>query len=201
MVRRNIDVALRYHEFVISLIVGRIACGTGGMPCLGWCCTAPGSPSNLHLGPDWAGQGLVTPLSPMAFPAIPGEQQIGEPIICDTGDRPDNWQAEQSPKPDVARRSQPNRDRAINPNVEPILRVEGVQPAPHVVHSDAEGGEHIWFKIDIAKIDRSGSGRAYKPIALPVDASITYGTFSVVPDCEFRDHRDFVFKTCRASDF
>jgi hypothetical protein len=32
MVRRNIDVAVRYHEFVISLIVGRIACGTGGMP-------------------------------------------------------------------------------------------------------------------------------------------------------------------------
>jgi hypothetical protein len=32
MVRRNIDVAVRYHEFVIGSIIMRFACGTGAVP-------------------------------------------------------------------------------------------------------------------------------------------------------------------------
>jgi hypothetical protein len=35
MVRRNINVASQYHEFVISLDIGRFACGTGESSTLG----------------------------------------------------------------------------------------------------------------------------------------------------------------------
>jgi hypothetical protein len=192
MVRRNINVAMRYHEFVIIVNVERFARRASLV-------LHSAAQPHKPLSAPWPARHVVGDLSPPAFPTIPGEQQIGKPIINDTHNRPDDWQAEQSPKPDVARCSEPNRDRAVNSRVKSVLSVDSMQPAPHVVYSDTEGGEHIRLKIDIAKIDCFGSDRANKPTALPVDASITYGTFSVVPDREFRDHR--TFKTCRASGF
>jgi hypothetical protein len=42
MVHRNINVAMRYHESVISLKTTQFARGTSGRPLQ--CCTAPGIP-------------------------------------------------------------------------------------------------------------------------------------------------------------
>ena len=52
MVRCNINGALRYHEFVISRIVGLVASGTGGFAALRLVLNGPRQAVGLHLGPD-----------------------------------------------------------------------------------------------------------------------------------------------------
>jgi hypothetical protein len=131
----------------------------------------------------------------MPFPTIPGVQHVSKSIVRDARNRPNNRQAEQPTKPDIARGSAPNRDRAVDPSIEPILGINGMQTPPHVVHSDAEGRERIRIEINVAKVDCARPGRANKPIMLPVNASVTHRAFGVVPDREFLGHHAFIFKT------
>src|SRR6266567_3218825 len=51
IVQRNMDVASRYHEYVIRLITGRFACGTGVISA-GSVLDGPWEPVGFHLGPD-----------------------------------------------------------------------------------------------------------------------------------------------------
>jgi hypothetical protein len=81
--------------------------------------------------------------------------------------------------------------------VEAIVGIDGMQPAPDVVDPEAEARERIRLQIDIAKIDRAGSGGANQPMLLPVDAGVTHRTFGVVPNREFLGHRIGIFETCR----
>jgi hypothetical protein len=83
------------------------------------------------------------------------------------------------------RRPEPNRDRAINPRIEPVLGIDGMQPAPYVVYPDAEAGERVRLEIDVTKLDCTGPGRSNQPVVLPVDAGVTHRTFGIVPNCEF----------------
>jgi len=124
MVHRNINVAARYHEFVISLIMMRL----------------PDKPADPIAGP-----------LPVALPSVPGVQKIGKPIVCDARHRPDHRQADQPPQPDVPRRPQPNRDRAIDPRIEPVLAIDGIKPAPDIVDPEAEAYERVRLEIDVAK--------------------------------------------------
>src|SRR6267142_4221922 len=168
MVHRNINVAARYHEFVISPIMMRL--------------------------PDKLADPIAGPL-PVALPAVPGVQKIGKPIICDARNRPDHRQANQPPQPDVPRRPQPNRDRAIDPRMEPVLAIDGIKPAPDIVDPEAEAYERVRLEIDVAKIDRAGSRGADKAIVLPVDAGVTDRTFGVVPNRELLGHHAVAFRT------
>src|SRR5215472_13123201 len=131
----------------------------------------------------------------MSLPAIPRIQQIRESIIHDARRRPDNWQAEQPPEPDVTRRSEPNRDRAVNPRVEPVVTIDSMQPAPHVIHSDAEARERVRLEIDVTEMDGARSGRANKSTALPIDARVAHRTFGIVPDYKLLDHQALKFES------
>jgi hypothetical protein len=169
MVHRNINVAVRYHEFVISVQIERLAQQSGFRSL------------------------------PAAFPAIPRVQQIGKPIVRDARDRPDHRQSDEPPEPDVTRRSKPDRDHAVDPGVKPVRGIDGMQPAPDVVDPDAEAGERIRLEIDVTKIDCARSSRANQSMLLPVNAGVTDRTFGVVPNCEFFHHHAIALDTCRAS--
>src|SRR6267378_4490921 len=139
---------------------------------------------------------LCRPL-PTALPAIPRVQQIGAPIVHDARNWSDHRQADQPPEPDVTGRSKPDRDRAVDPRVKPVLGIDGMQPAPDVVDPDAEAGQRIRLQIDVTKIDGAGSGRANQPMMLPVNAGVTDRTFGVVPNGEFFRHY-VVAQRCRS---
>jgi hypothetical protein len=169
MVHRNINVAMRYHEFVISPQIERLAQQSGFRSL------------------------------PAAFPAIPRVQQIGKPIVHDACDRPDHRQSDEPPEPDVTRRSKPNRDHAVDPGVKPVRGIDGMQPASDVIDPDAEPGQRIPLEIDVTKIDCTGSGCANQSMMLPVNAGVTDRTFGVVPNREFLGHHAVALDTCRAS--
>src|SRR5690242_5740775 len=113
MVRRNIDVASRHHKSVIRGINGQFVYGNSGM------------------------RGARIAL-PTTFAPIPSVKEIGEPIIGKSANHPNDRQAKQTAKPDVARRAEPDSDRAVDPRIEPALAVDGMQPAPYLVHSDTK---------------------------------------------------------------
>ena len=115
----------------------------------------------------------------MAVPAIPRVQQIGKPVVGEAGNRPDHRQADEPPKPDVAGRSQPNRDRAVDSRVEAIVGIDRMQPAPDVVDPKAEARERIRLEIDVAKVDRAGPGGANQSMpALHTGHLVLYQTVS-----------------------
>jgi hypothetical protein len=126
---------------------------------------------------------------PMPHPAIPREQQIGEPIVGKAGDLTKNRQAQEPPKPGLAGRCQPNRDRAVGADRKPALGVNRVQAPAHIVHIGAVACERVGLKIDVAEIDQTGPDRLNKPTALPRDAGITDRAFGIVPDRKFRTRR------------
>ena len=66
--------------------------------------------------------------------------------------------------------------------------VNGMQPAAHVLDPGAEAGEHVRLEIDVTELDHASPGRPDEPAVLPLDASVTDGTFGVVPDSERRTH-------------
>jgi hypothetical protein len=125
---------------------------------------------------------------PMPAPAIPGVEQIGEPIISDARNLMDHRQAEQAPEPDVARGSEPNCDRAVGADVQAAVGVNPMQPATHVLDPGAEAGERIGLETDVTKLDSAGPGRTGEPVALPLDACIADRAFRIVPDRQFRAH-------------
>ena len=160
MVHRNINVAVRYHELVIG-------------------------PINCAICP--INRPIHRTRLPTALPPVPTVQQIGKPIIGKGRNRPDHRQPDQPPEPDVTRRPQPDRDRAIDPRVEPVLGIDGMQPAPDVVDPKAEAGQRIRLEIDVTKIDRTGARRANQSMMLPVNAGVTDRAFGIVPDRELLD--------------
>src|SRR5580704_1062552 len=128
-------------------------------------------------------------LLPVSLAAIPGVEQIGEPVIAETGDLMNARQADQPGEPAVARGCAPDRDRAVGADEEAAIGIDAVQPAAHIRQGGAEAGERIGLQIDVAEFDSAGAGRAHQPAALPVDAGVTDRAFGIVPDRELRAHR------------
>src|ERR1700722_4320643 len=121
---------------------------------------------------------------PMSLPVVPSVEQIGEPVIAETGDLMNARQAGEPSEPAIARRRAPNGDRAVSADVETSVGIDAVQPPAHIRQGGAEAGERIGLEIDIAEFDHAGAGRAHQPIALPVDAGVTNRAFGIVPDRE-----------------
>src|SRR5579862_803290 len=124
----------------------------------------------------------------MPLPAVPGVEQIREPIISQPRNRINHRQAEEPPEPSLARGSQPNRDRAVSPDVQSAVRIDRMQPATHVFDPDAEAGQRLGRETDVAKLDRAGPGRPHQTAALPLDAGVADRAFGIVPDGQFRMH-------------
>src|SRR5450432_621501 len=124
----------------------------------------------------------------MSLAAVPSVEQIGEAIISDARDLMDHRQAEHPPEPDVARGSQPNCYRAVGADVQPAVRVDRVQPAPHILDAGAEAGERIGLAIDVTEFDGAGPDRMNQPAALPIDSGITDRAFRIVPNCQLWTH-------------
>ncbi len=97
----------------------------------------------------------------------------------------DDGQAKYAAKPRVAWRREPNGDCAVGADVEVVIRIDGVKPAPHVFQAGAEAGEGVGLKIDVAELDHAGTRRLNQTTALPFDAGITDRAFGVVPDRSF----------------
>jgi hypothetical protein len=125
----------------------------------------------------------------MPLPAVPGVEQIGEPVISEARNLMDHRQAEQPPEPSLARGSQPNRDRAVGADVQPAVRIDRMQPATHVLDPDPETGKRVGRETNVKKLNRTGPGRTDQPAALPFDAGIADRAFGIVPDGQFRTHR------------
>src|SRR5580704_1157558 len=125
---------------------------------------------------------------PMSFPAIPGVEQIGEPVIAESGDLMNARQADEPSEPAVARGRAPNGDGAVGADVETSVGIDAVQPAAHIRQRGAEAGQRIGLQIDVAEFDHAGAGRAHQPAALPIDAGVTDRAFGIVPDRELRAH-------------
>src|SRR3984957_15835345 len=125
---------------------------------------------------------------PVSFAAIPGVEQIGEPVIAETGDLMNARRADQRGEPAIARRRAPNGDRAIGADMEAAIGIDAVQPAAHIRKRGAEAGQRIGLEINVAEFDQSSAGRAPQPAALPIDAGVTDRAFGVVPDRELRIH-------------
>ena len=106
----------------------------------------------------------------MPLPAVPGIEQIGEPVISKARNLMDHRQAEQPPEPSLVRGSQPNRDCAVGADVQPAVRIDRMQPATHVLNPDPETGKRVGSETDVKKLDRTGPGRTDQPAALPFDA-------------------------------
>ena len=68
------------------------------------------------------------------------------------------------------------------------ISVDRMKPSPNVFQPGAEAGQHIGLKIDVAEFDNASTCRLDQPAALPFDAGITDGAFSIVPDRKFRIH-------------
>src|ERR1700754_1696003 len=105
----------------------------------------------------------------MSLPAIPGIEQIGKPVVSKTRDRPETGQAKQPAEPGMARRRKPDRARAIRPDIQSPIRIDGVQPATNVLNISAEPGKCLRLEIDIAEFDRACPGGPLQRRALPFD--------------------------------
>src|SRR5580700_1181464 len=125
---------------------------------------------------------------PVSVAAIPGVEQIGEPVIAETGDLMNARQADQPGEPAIARGRTPNFDRAVTADVEAAIGIDAVKPAAHIRKRGAEAGERIGLQIDVAEFDHAGASGAHQPAALPVDAGVTDRAFGIVPDRELRTH-------------
>src|SRR5580704_9129030 len=69
---------------------------------------------------------------PVSFAAIPGVEQIGEPVIAETGDLMNARQADQRGEPAIAGGRAPNGDRAIGADMEAAIGIDAVQSAAHI---------------------------------------------------------------------
>src|SRR5579872_861521 len=118
--------------------------------------------------------------------------------VC-SGKRRDTRATGRSTKPDVAGGAEPDSDRAVNPRIEPALAVDGMQPAPYLVHTDTKRRQRIRLQVYVAKIDGAGSGRANKPVVLPADTRVTHRTLGVVPNRELEGHHATASWTSRVS--
>src|SRR5580700_228800 len=78
---------------------------------------------------------------PVSLAAIPGVEQIGEPVIAESGDLVNARQADQPSKPTVARSRAPDGDRAVGADMQPPIRIDAVQPAAHIRERGAEAGQ------------------------------------------------------------
>src|ERR1700722_1930621 len=101
----------------------------------------------------------------MALPAVPGIEQIGEPVVDDARDLTNHGRADQPPKPYVTGGPEPGLDGAIGPDIQPALGVHGMQAAAHVFDPGTEAGKHVGLEIDVAKLDSAGAGCTDKPAA------------------------------------
>ena len=52
-----------------------------------------------------------------------------------------------------------------------------MEMAAHVLDPGAEAGEHVRLEIDVTELDHASPGRPDEPAVLPLDASVTDGTF------------------------
>lgn len=120
----------------------------------------------------------------MPLPAVPGVEQIGETVVDQMRNLTNDWQADEPAEPGIARRISPNCDRAIGADMEPIVGIDCVQAAAHVLKPGAEAGQRIRLDIDVAEFDDAGAGGAGEAAALEVDAGVTNRTFGVVVDDE-----------------
>jgi len=68
------------------------------------------------------------------------------------------------------------------------LRINGMQPATHVLDPGTESGEHIRLEIDVTELDQASPGCADEPAPLPLNATVTDGALGVVPVSERRTH-------------
>src|SRR5580704_8496070 len=80
---------------------------------------------------------------PMSFPAIPGIEQIGEPVIAERGDLMNARQADQPSEPAVARCRAPNCDRAVGADMQPAIGIDAMKPPAHIRERGAEAGKRI----------------------------------------------------------
>src|ERR1700704_2048066 len=71
--------------------------------------------------------------SPMPFAPVPGVEQIGETIIGEACDGPDDGIAEERGQPTLARRPAPDCDRDVGTDDEATCFIRGMQPAAHVL--------------------------------------------------------------------
>jgi hypothetical protein len=69
---------------------------------------------------------------PVSLPAIPGVEQIGEPVIAESGDLMNARQAGEPGEPAIARGRAPNGDRAIGADEEAAVGIDAVQPAADI---------------------------------------------------------------------
>ena len=135
-----------------------------------------------------------------SFAAIPGVEQIGEPVIAESGDLMNARQAGEPGEPTVARGRAPNGDGAIGADVQAAIGVDAVQPAVHIRKRGAEAGERFGIQNDVEEFDSAGAGGAHQTAALPVDAGVTDRAFGIVPDRELRTHcRRFAIDRGRAT--
>jgi hypothetical protein len=116
----------------------------------------------------------------MPFPAVPGVEQIGKTVIDQTRNLTNDWQANEPAEPGISRRISPNCDGAIGADMEPIVGIDCVQAAAHVLKPGAEARQRIRLEIDVAELDDAGAGGAGQAAALEVDAGVTDRTFGVV---------------------
>src|SRR5580693_10249011 len=77
---------------------------------------------------------------PVSLAAIPGVEQIGEPVIAERRDLMNARQADQPGEPAVARRRAPNGNRAVDADMEAAIGIDAVQPAAHIRQAGAEAG-------------------------------------------------------------
>ena len=131
---------------------------------------------------------------PVSLAAIPGVEQIGEPVIAETGDLMNARQADQPrrasrrPAWRAKWRSRSRRRRCSRPSASTPCSRRRTS-----ADGGAEAGQRIGLQIDVAEFDSPGAGRAHQPVALPVDAGVTDRAFGIVPDRELRTHwRRFV---------
>jgi hypothetical protein len=124
----------------------------------------------------------------MPLPTIPSVEQVSESIIADARNLMDHGEAKHPSEPGVAWGWKPNGNRAIRAYVHAALCINGMQPATHVRDPGAEAGEHIRLEIDVTELNHASPGCTAEPAVLPLDACVTDGALSVVPDSKRRTH-------------
>lgn len=137
--------------------------------------------------------------SPAPAPLIPGEQQIGKPVVDKPRERQRHAIAEQRSEPPLPRRQPPQRNRDIRADDEPSSFIGRMQAAPDVVERGTEVRQRIQLLVDVLELNNARAHQSQQLVALPVDAGVADGAAGLVVDGEIGSRHDRDQLTTRQS--
>ncbi len=123
-------------------------------------------------------------VSPTAVPPVPGEQQVGEPVIAKAREQQRHPVAEQRRQSPLPRRHPPQRNRDIRADDQAALLIGGMQAAPDIVDGHAITRQRVGLLVDVPEREGARANGGEQLVALPVDAGVADGAAGVVVDGE-----------------